>query len=244
MKHFSFLLLALLPFLSFSQLNIDSVGHVNFTALHDTGLNDIWGYVDEDNNEYALVGAIKGTSVVDVTNPATASEVFWEPGMQSIWRDLKTYGDYAYVTTEAQNGLLIIDLSPLPTSTSLTTNYYFGPSADSWESAHNLYIDSAGYCYIFGANRGNGGVIILDVATDPMNPIEVGVFDDWYVHDGYVLGDTMYLAHISDGFISIVDITDRSNPILLGTKETPNAFAHNIWTSADGQYAYTTDELP
>ena len=244
MKLISSLLLALLPVFSFSQVNIDSVGHVNYSILHDTGLNDVWGYVDEENNEYALVGGIKGTSVVDVTDPSIANEVFWEPGMNSVWRDLKTFGDYAYVTTEAQNGLLIIDLSPLPSSTALTTNYYFGPVTDDWSSAHNLYVDSAGYAYIFGANRGNGGVIILDIATDPMNPIEVGVFDDWYVHDGYVLGDTMYLAHISDGFISIVDITDRANPVLLGTKDTPNTFAHNIWTSADGQYAYTTDELP
>lgn len=244
MKIFYLLLLAILPVVSYSQVNIDSVGHVNYTTLHDTGLNDVWGYVDENNNEYALVGGIKGTGVVDVTDPSSPSEVFWEPGMNSIWRDLKTFGDYAYVTTEAQNGLLIIDLSPLPASTALTTNYYFGPSGQGWESAHNLYVDSAGYAYIFGANRGNGGVIILDVATDPMNPIEVGVFDNWYVHDGYVLGDTMYLAHISDGFISIVDITDRANPVLLGTKNTPNDFAHNIWTSEDGQFAYTTDELP
>lgn len=244
MKIFYLLLLVLTPAFSFSQVNIDSVGHVNYAALHNTALNDIWGYVDENNNEYALVGGVEGTGVVDVTDPANASELFWEPGMSSTWRDLKSFGDYAYVTTEAQNGLLIIDLSPLPASSALTTNYYYGPSGSEWQSAHNLYIDSLGYAYIFGANRGNGGVIILDVATDPMNPIEVGVFDDWYVHDGYVLGDTMYLAHISDGFISIVDITDRSNPILLGTKDTPNNFAHNIWTTADGQFAFTTDELP
>jgi len=227
-----------------AQLNIDSTGRIDYAQLHSTSLNDVWGYVDELGNEYGLVGSQDGTGVVDVSTPSNPIEVFWEPGMNSVWRDLKTFGDYAYVTTEAQNGLLIIDLSPLPSSTALTTNYYFGPSGQEWQSAHNLYVDSLGYAYIFGANRGNGGVIILDVATDPMNPIEVGVFDDWYVHDGYVLGDTMYLAHISDGFMSIVDITDRSNPILMGTKNTPSDFAHNIWTTADGQYAFTTDELP
>lgn len=244
MKIIYSILLAFLPAFLYAQVNIDSVGHVNYSLLHDSGLNDVWGYVDEENNEYALVGGTKGTGVVDVTDPANATEVFWEPGMTSIWRDLKTFGDFAYVTTEALNGLLIMNLSPLPASTFITTNYYFGPSGQEWQSAHNLYVDSAGYAYIFGANRGNGGVIILDIATDPMNPIEIGVFDNWYVHDGYVLGDTMYLAHISDGFISIVDISDRTNPILLGIKDTPNTFAHNIWASADGQYAYTTDELP
>lgn len=233
----------LLPFISFSQLNIDSIARVNYQSLHQTELNDVWGYVDETGIEYALVGARKGTSVVSLETPTNPTEVFWEPGMESIWRDLKTWGDYAYITTEAENGLLIIDLSPLPSSNVLTTTYYNGPAGSEWSSAHNLYIDSSGFAYIFGANRGNGGVIILDLNTDPMNPIEVGIFDDWYVHDGYVRNDTMFLAHISDGFLSLVDVTNHSNPILLGTKTTPSNFTHNIWPTNDGNVAFTTDEV-
>ena len=38
-----------------------------------------------------------------------SNEILFVPGMNSIWRDVKTYGHYAYVTTEAMNGLLIID---------------------------------------------------------------------------------------------------------------------------------------
>lgn len=224
--------------------NMTQVGHLDFQQLHNTELNDVWGYVDETGIEYGLVGAQKGTSVVSLADPTNPTEVFWEPGMQSIWRDLKTWGDYTYVTTEAENGLLIIDLSPLPSSTSLTTSYYYGPDTSAWQSAHNLYIDENGYCYIFGANRDNGGVIILDVHTDPMNPIEVGSFENWYVHDGYVRNDTMYLAHINDGIISMVDVTDKANPVLLGTQSTPTDFAHNIWLSNDGNYVFTTDELP
>lgn len=227
-----------------AQLNIDSIGHIDYSTLHGGELNDVWGYVDEGGNEYGLVGSTIGTSVVDLSDPSNPTEIFWEPGMESTWRDLKTFGDYAYVTTEALNGLLIIDLSPLPGSPITTTNYYFGPTGSEWQSAHNLYVDSAGYAYIFGANRGNGGAIILDLNGDPMNPVEIGEFDNWYVHDGFVHGDTMYLAHINDGFISILDISDRTNPVLLGTHDTPSAFSHNIWPTADGQYAFTTDELP
>lgn len=226
-----------------AQLNMDSISHVNYFSLHSTMINDIWGYEDEFGNEYALVGTENGTSVVDISTPTNPVEVFWEPGMNSVWRDLKTYGDYAYVTTEAQNGLLIIDLSPLPGSTALTTTYYTGPGGDQWDSAHNIYIDEFGYAYIFGANRDNGGVIILDVATDPLNPIEVGTFDDWYAHDGMAQDNILYLAHISDGFISIVDVADKANPVLLGTKATPSTFSHNIWVTANGQYAFTTDEV-
>jgi hypothetical protein len=81
------------------------------------------------------------------------------------------------------------------------------------------------------------------VATDPMNPIEVGDFDTWYVHDCFVRDDTAYCANIYDGFFSVLDVTNKSNPILLGTAITPTNFSHNIWTSTDGNYAFTTDEV-
>ena len=90
--------LTLLAFSSFGQFNLDSISHVDYISLHQTGLNDVWGYVDEVGNEYALVGAQKGTSVVDISDPANPIEIFWEPGLTSTWRDIKTFGDYAYVT--------------------------------------------------------------------------------------------------------------------------------------------------
>lgn len=243
MKNSIYILFLILSLTSFSQLNIDSLSHLDYNTLHNTKLNDIWGYTDEFNNEYALVGARKGVSVVDVTTPTNPQEIFWEDGMESVWRDLKTFGDYAYVTTEADDGLLIMDLSGLPSNTNIPTVNWFEAQPDFWSSSHNLWIDENGICYIFGANRGNGGVIMLDIATDPLNPVEVGQFDDWYCHDGYVINDTMYLAHIYEGIISIVDVTDKANPVLLGTKETATSFSHNIWLSDDGNYVFTTDEV-
>lgn len=222
---------------------MEEVSRVNYQALRGQLLNDIWGYVDETGVEYALVGARDGVSIVSLANPSSPQEIFWLQGDFSVWRDLKTHGDYLYVTTEAESGLLIIDLSPLPLNPIENYTYYQGLPASEWKSAHNLYIDEDGFAYIFGANRDNGGVIILDVATDPMNPIEVGTFENWYVHDGFVRNDIMYLAHIYDGFISLVDVSDKTSPILLGTANTPSNFAHNIWPSDDGQYVFTTDEV-
>ena len=232
-----------LPKQALTQLNVDSLSHVNYQQLHDANLNDVWGYVDEMGNEYALVGTSKGTSIVNVTDPTNPVEVFWLPGSTSIWRDPSSHGDYAYVTTEAEDGLLIIDLSPLPQATNLTTTLYSGPANNPWQSAHTCFVDENGYAYVFGANRGNGGVIILDVFTNPMAPIEVGVFDNWYCHDGYVRNDTMYLSNIYDGFFSLVDVSDKANPVLLGTKTTPSSFTHNSWPSDNGQYVFTTDEI-
>ena len=222
--------------------NLDSLSHIDYDVLHDTELNDIWGYTDEFGNEYALVGAEKGVSVVDISDPQNPVEVFWQPGLVSVWRDIKTFGDFAYVTTEADDGLLIIDLSPLPNNPIInTTNYY--NNSNYWSSAHNLYIDENGYGYIFGSNRGNGGAIILDLFTNPMQPNEVGTFDTWYIHDGYVANDTLYAAHINDGFFTIVDVSDKANPIVLGSQVTPSSFAHNIWATDNQNFVFTTDEV-
>ena len=243
-----FLLLTFTFFNHFSinaQKNIQLLNHFDKSSFSTQpgDLNDIWGWVDSLGNEYALVGAKKGTFIFDVTNPTNPIEVFHEPGMNSIWRDIKTFGNYAYVTTEAQNGLLIIDLNPLPSSTTLSTYYYNGPTNAPWASAHNLYIDDRGYVYIFGANRGNKGCIILDVNQDPTQPIEVADIDNWYVHDGMVLGDTLYLANVSNGFFTVWDVSDPSNPVQLAQQTTPGSFCHNVWTSDNGDRIWTTDEI-
>ncbi len=227
-----------------AQLNMNLISNMDYHQIHGAQLNDIWGYVDELGNEYALVGTTKGTSVVDLSNPANPVEIFWEPGLESIWRDLKTWGDYAYITTEAQNGLLILDLTSLPNAAGISATYYTGTLTEGYLlSAHNLYIDEVGRGYIFGSNIGSGGVQILDLATNPLAPTRIGAFDTWYVHDGFVRNDTMYLAHINDGFFSLVDISNLASPVVLGTKTTPNVLAHNIWPSDNGQFVFTTDEV-
>ena len=201
MKIFAFF--AFIPLFTLAQLNMSELGYLDLVSSHNSDASDIWGYVDGSGNEYAIVGLNNGTSIVDVTNPANPVEIFFESGMNSIWRDIKTWNNHAYVTTEEPQGLLIIDLSTLPGNPNLTTTYYNGPAGNQWASAHNLFIDENGICYIFGANRGNGGAIMLDLTIDPMNPVEVGEVDNWYTHDGVARGDTLYMGHINDGYMSI-----------------------------------------
>lgn len=224
-----------------AQLNMSLVGQLSYQDLHDSDISDVWGYVDETGIEYALVGFNGGgVSVVSLADPADPQEVFWFPGENTIWRDLKVWNDHVYVTNEGGGGLAIIDLGPLPQSTDLEARNWDG---GGWTSAHNIYIDEFGIAYISGANRGNGGIIFLDLTGDPFEPVEVGTFDQWYSHDCMARGDTMYSAHIYEGIFSIVDVSDKSAPVLLGTQATGNNFAHNCWVSDDGNYLYTTDEV-
>ena len=71
----------------------------------------------QSGTEYALLGVRSGTSIINLSDPANPVEVTFIPGPQSIWRDIKVHGQYAYTITEqtgSGQGLQIIDLSQLP----------------------------------------------------------------------------------------------------------------------------------
>lgn len=218
-------------------LNIEFLSQLEYS----NDLSDIWGYVDGDGTEYALVGVFNGVSIVDLSDPANPVEVAFVNDANSIWRDLKTWGTHAYVTNESSQGLLIIDLSSLPDASGITSSRYTGPADNTWTTAHNIFIDEFGIAYIFGANRGNGGAIFLDLA-DPENPVEVGTYENNYIHDGMAKDNKLYTGNIYLGTFSVIDVSDKANPEYLGGASTPNEFCHNAWVSDDGNYVYTTDE--
>src|ERR1044071_3925402 len=104
-----------------AQINLTQLSHVTFGS--GTTCAGVWYYVDSLDREYALVGTSQGVAIVDVTVPAWPNNLFTVPGNASLWREIKTWGKYAYVTTEevdtvnlTKNGLQIINLSFLPDS--------------------------------------------------------------------------------------------------------------------------------
>ncbi|MCG8326051.1 MAG: choice-of-anchor B family protein [Chitinophagales bacterium] len=229
-----------------SNFNLEFIANLD---QHPEGYNDIWGYVAQDGTEYAILGCVAGTSIISLEDPANPIEVEFIPGGNSIWRDMKSWGDYAYVTTDASpDGLLIINMKEAPNNITWefwTPDLPVGGNTQTLEGCHNLYIDENGYCYISGcATLGQGGVLIFDLNTTPGVPIFVGAQDDRYSHDVYVRGDTMWSSDVFDGFFSVYDISDKSTPELLATQSTSFNFTHNAWLSDDGNYLFTTDERP
>ncbi|NNC94936.1 MAG: choice-of-anchor B family protein, partial [Chitinophagales bacterium] len=97
--------------------------------------------------------------------------------------------------------------------------------------------------YVVGHNIGVGGALFLDLNTDPYNPIVIGSYDTRYIHDVFVRGDTMWSAEINDGIFSVVDVSNKANPIVMATQSTPSFQTHNLWLSDNGNYLYTTDEI-
>ncbi len=224
-----------------AQLNMSLTGQLSFPGHGD--INDIWGYVDGAGNEYALVGTEDGVSIVDLSTPSNPTEVFFSAGPTTIWRDLKVWNDHAYISNESSGGMKIIDLSNLPGPINAGDVYQYTGSTYPFQSAHDLYIDENGVCYVMGADNGAGGAIFLDLTVDPQNPVELGRYNDYYLHDGMARGDTLWGGAINAGFFTVVDVSNKSNPITMQTQNTPNTFTHNCWISDDGHTLFTTDEV-
>lgn len=208
-------------------------------------LANICGYT-QNGKEYALLGGSQGLIIVDVTNPASPQEIVQIPGPNNLWKEIKVYGHYAYVTSEGGQGLQIVDMSALP-SPNLNSHFYTGDGAIAGQlnRIHALHIDvKKGFCYLFGGGQAViSGATVLDLKNDPYNPVYVGKFDQLgYIHDGFAENDTLYAAHINAGIMSIVDMSDKSNPVVLGTVETPGKFTHNTWLLDDHKHILTTDE--
>ncbi len=203
--------------------------------------NDIWGYVDCDGNEYAILGSARYTHFINVSNPQNVVETNrFEETINSIWRDYKTYQTYAYgVADQGNEGLAIFDLSNLPNSVSRITldNSVFN-------QAHNIYIDEENHrLYVAGANS---GLIVYDLENNPAEPELLAIADlssgGGYVHDVFVRNNIAYCSHGWNGYY-VWDFTNPSNPQILASVPT-NGYNHSSWLTDDNQYAIVAEEVP
>ena len=226
-----------------AQLNMSFRDSIDYTDA----TTDVWGYVANDGTEYAIVGLENSVRFVDLSDPDNIVEVASIPGQESRWRDMKTYGEYAYVVADepgTTEGLTIIDLSDLANGNlSVTHNNYQIDSVSVLLKAHNLYIDTTkGYAFVAGSNVNGGSSLVFDLVSTPGEAIYLNTVGNNYAHDVYVNGNYLYASEINDGRLSIWDITDINNPQEIGAAFTPFTFTHNAWSTPDNQLVFTTDE--
>ena len=206
----------------------------------DFQYNDIWGYTDAQGREYAILGNETWVIFLDVTNPLNPIEKDRvAPGGTSLWRDFKTYGNYAYGTMEHGEGLVIFNLTDIANG-----HVTFTSNQNHFTSAHNLFIDEHGKIYVCGANS---GLIVFDAAANPANPPFLAHVDlsPWggYTHDLFVQNNKAYCSSGGDGLF-IYDLSNLNSPALLGsiTNYPEQGYNHNVWVTADEQYMVWTDE--
>ncbi|HXG38746.1 MAG TPA: choice-of-anchor B family protein [Bacteroidota bacterium] len=232
-----------------TSLNVQFLGNKNdYPQSGSAGYSACWGYTAPDGREYALLGTLNGTSIIDITDAPTLREVAFIAGPPSAWREMKTYRQYAYIVTEngthPQSGVQIVDLSNLPTSAALVKTYVWadtvGTSITRIPRAHTVSVEGK-YLYLNGGNF--NGIRILDL-TDPLNPIKAGVYNGPYIHDSYIRNDTIYASAINNnGGLDIIDARNKVNPQRIKLLQYPGSGTHNAWTTEDGKYVLTTDEI-
>ena len=207
------------------------------------GGSDVWSYTANDGSEYAIMGDLNGMSIIAVPSMEIVQRVdFASNDCFFYWRDFKTYGSFAYATTECygeNEGLLAVDLRGLPDRVEVA-----GATRgqdDRLVSSHNISIDTkTGHAYVLNST---GTEIVAVDLSDPLRPKDIGAFPVPSSHDIYARNDTVWVAEGTSPTLSVWDTSDKANPERIALITVPDAgYVHNIWPSDDGKYAVTTEE--
>ncbi|MEM6704877.1 MAG: choice-of-anchor B family protein [Acidobacteriota bacterium] len=235
--------------LTLEELGADSDGSVS--------ASDLWGWTDpRTGREYALVGLSNATAFVDVTESGEPLFLGQLPSRtrSSPWRDIKTYGNYAFIVADSSpgHGLQVFDLRRLrgvttPQSWDEDTTYReFG-------TAHNIAIDTiAGMAFAVGSDTCAGGLHMISV-RNPLNPTFAGCFeDDGYTHDAQCVQYTgpdaeFFERHLcfaaNEDSLTIVDVTDPSAPEQISrTDYQGRSYAHQAWLTPSQRHLLLDDE--
>lgn len=237
-----------------SQFARSNVTLFSWISLPEFGLpanatgSSCFGYTSPSGREYALMGHSGGMSIVEITQPGSPVIVTTIAGNASLWRDVRAHGHYAYVSTENNGGVQVVDLANLDSGVApLVNTVVTGGSGNT----HTLEINTAsGFLYRCGG-AGNG-LRIYDLNQDPVNPPFVGQWADRYVHEAQVVSYpgreiAICCGGLNGGFtntgIDIVDVTNKSAPVHLQHLDygTPG-YSHQAWLSPDRQFLYQNDE--
>lgn len=238
----------------------DLVSHISLADLNVTMVNDCWGWTDPiTSKEYALVGTNSGTSFVDISeaeSPVILGHLSTNT-VSSGWRDVKTYGNHAFIVSEAINhGMQVFDLTKLRAVSALNAPVTFSADAvyTGFGNSHNIAINETNaFAYAVGTNTFSGGAHIVDI-SDPLNPIAAGGYSgSGYSHDGQVVtyngpdtdyvGSEIYLGSNRDELV-IVDVSDKLNPQQISAISYSNVgYTHQGWFSDDMRFFFLGDEI-
>jgi choice-of-anchor B domain-containing protein len=217
--------------------------------------SDCWGYTSPSGREYALFTHEAGTAIVEITDPDNAQIVSEISGPNSLWRDIKVFGNRAYAVSEGGDGIQVINLTNIDLGLATLENTV---TTGGSTATHNVVInEDSGFLYRAG---GGSGLRIYDLNSSPSNPPYVGSWSDRYVHDAQIVtypddgGQwagreiAFCCAGYNNGWnetgLTILDITNKSNIVELAHLQyANNNYSHQGWLSEDRQHFYLNDEL-
>ena len=236
----------------------DLLGYVSLEQMNAESGNDCWGWTDPlTGKEYALMGLDNGTGIIDISDPFNPNYLGKIPTatLSSTWRDIKVYKDHAFIVSEAAgHGMQIFDLSKLR---DITDVQEFQPDLlyEGYGHSHNIAINTeTGVAYTAGTGTSRSPRVIHAVdITNPLSPnllIEYPEFG--YTHDAQVviyngpdqdhLGKELYVGSNEDRVV-IVDITDKTTPVLISSFFYDHQYTHQSWLTEDHRFLLMGDEL-
>jgi choice-of-anchor B domain-containing protein len=231
--------------------------------------SDVWGWEDPaTGRDYVIAGRETGTSFIDVTDakrPVYLGNLPTASPQIRIWRDIKVYANHAYIVTESTgHGMQVFDLTQLREVDRDQAPVTFTETARYTDllTAHNIAInEDTGFLYAVSVREGiscNRGLHMVDI-RDPANPTFAGCFEEsGAIHDTqcvvYEGPDARFRGHEvcfnsspdSPGLtnaVSIVDVTDKSDPIMLARMPYGgSSFSHQGWLTEDQAHFLHGDE--
>jgi len=235
----------------------DLMTRIDLPAMNASVGNDIWGWTDpQDGKEYALMGLDNGTAFIDITNPINVQYLGKLPThtMASTWRDIKVYGNYAFIVSEAQgHGMQVFDLTRLRNVPNAPATFTEDAHYNQFGNAHNIVInENVPVAYAVGTSTFNGGLHMIDI-SNPLSPTFAGGYSDSnYTHDSQVVtysgpdtdytGKEIYIGSNEDEIV-ILDVTNPSNVIPISTISYVNTgYTHQGWFTQDERYFILGDE--
>ncbi len=242
-------------YLSFPNNGIRLMSWLSLQDLNggDNG-NSCWGYTSPSGREYACFGSQLGTHFVEVTDPANPNIVAFIDGPDSLWRDVRTYQNYAYTGSEGGGGVQVIDLAGIDSGVVTLVNTV--TVGGNTQASHTIVIDEASG-FLYRAGGGSHGIRIYSLAN-PAAPAYVSSWDTRYVHEATIVTYTSgvyagkQIAFLCSGYnggwagpgLDIVDVTNKANLIDLSHINYSGAvYSHQCWPTPDMHYLYLDDEL-
>jgi choice-of-anchor B domain-containing protein len=240
--------------------DIDLMSFLPLAQIGGGNGSSLWGWTDPDTNrEYAIMGRTNGTAFVDITDAANALYLGNLPTHTgtSVWREMKAYGYYAYIISDqnGNHGMQVFDMRRLRNVPSPPVQF----TEDGWyggfQNCHDLVMNTqTGFAYCVGSNTCSGGLHMMDLKPNPLQPQFVGCFSaDGYTHDAQCVvyngpdaqhvGKEICFASNTDS-LTIVDVTNKSAPVMLSrTEYAGSGYTHQGWLTADQRYFLIDDEL-
>ena len=219
--------------------------------------NDVWGWTDPaTGREYALMGMTDGTAFVDVSAPQSPVFLGLLPThtTASTWRDIKVYGDHAYVVADAAgaHGMQVFDLTRLR-EVSAAQDWEADVVYGDFTHAHNLAVNErTGFAYAVSTDTCGHGLHMIDLSV-PNNPMFAGCHDTVRTHDTQCVlyhgpdaehdGREICFSSNED-HVEVVDVTDKSAPLPLSSTTYPQlAYVHQGWLTEDHRFFLLGDEM-